>query len=119
MADLVGTVDQGPISTRFMLFDHGGNEVGRHQLEAEQIPLRAGWVVHSPVEIWECTRSVIQTTMIRLGLAASDLAASDVTNQRETTVVWNKKTGRPYRNAIVWHDNRTERIASVLQREGK
>jgi glycerol kinase len=76
MADLVGTVDQGPISTRFMLFDHGGNEVGRHQFEAEQIPLRAGWVVHSPVEIWECTRSVIQTTMIRLGLAASDLAAS-------------------------------------------
>lgn len=67
MADLVGAVDQGTTSTRFMLFDHGGNEVGRHQLEHEQILPRAGWVEHSPVEIWERTRSVIQTTMIKLG----------------------------------------------------
>jgi glycerol kinase len=119
MADLVGAVDQGTTSTRFMLFDHGGNEVGRHQLEHGQILPRAGWVEHSPVEIWERTRSVIQTTMIRLGLAASDLAALGVANQRETTVVWNKKTGRPYYNAIVWQDTRTDRIASALEREGK
>src|SRR5680860_858318 len=119
MADLVGAVDQGTTSTRFMLFDHGGNEVGRHQLEHEQILPRAGWVEHSPVEIWERTRSVIQTTMIKLGLAASDLAALGITNQRETTVVWNRKTGRPYYNAIVWQDTRTDRIASALEREGK
>ena len=119
MADLVGAVDQGTTSTRFMLFDHGGKEVGRHQLEHQQILPRAGWVEHSPVEIWERTRSVIQTTMIRLGLGASDLAALGVANQRETTVVWNKKTGRPYYNAIVWQDTRTDRIASALEREGK
>src|SRR5665647_2829782 len=119
MADLVGAVDQGTTSTRFMLFDHGGNEVGRHQLEHEQILPQAGWVEHSPVEIWERTRSVIQTTMIKLGLAASDLAALGITNQRETTVVWHRKTGRPYYNAIVWQDTRTDRIASALEREGK
>ena len=119
MADFVGAIDQGTTSTRFMLFDHGGNEVGKHQLEHEQILPQAGWVEHSPVEIWERTRSVIQTTMIKLGLGASDLAALGVTNQRETTVVWNKKTGRPYYNAIVWQDTRTDRIASALEREGK
>ena len=118
MADLVGAVDQGTTSTRFMLFDHGGNEIGRHQLEHQQILPQAGWVEHSPVEIWERTRTVIQTTMIKLGLAASDLAAVGITNQRETTVVWNKKTGRPYYNAIVWQDTRTDRIASALEREG-
>jgi len=119
MADLVGAVDQGTTSTRFMRFDHGGNEVGRHQLEHEQILPQPGWVEHSPVEIWERTRSVIQTTMIKLGLAASDLAAVGITNQRETTVVWNRKTGRPYYNAIVWQDTRTDRVASALEREGK
>ena len=119
MADLVGAVDQGTTSTRFMLFDHGGNQVGRHQLEHEQILPRAGWVEHNPVEIWERTTSVIQTTMNGLGLAASDLAALGITNQRETTVVWSKKTGRPYYNAIVWQDTRTDRIASALAREGK
>jgi glycerol kinase len=119
MADLVGAIDQGTTSTRFMLFDHGGNEAGKHQLEHEQILPRAGWVEHSPVEIWERTRSVIQSTLNGLGLAASDLAALGITNQRETTVVWNKKTGRPYYNAIVWQDTRTDRIASALEREGK
>src|SRR5450756_3142841 len=117
MADLVGAVDQGTTSTRFMLFDHGGNEVGRHQLEHEQLLPRAGWVEHSPVEIWERTRSVIQPTMINMGLAASDLAALGITNQRETTVVWNRRTGRPYYNAIVWQDTRTDRIASALDRD--
>ncbi len=119
MADFVGAVDQGTTSSRFMIFDHAGNEVGRHQLEHEQILPRAGWVEHSPVEIWERTSLVIQTTMNGLGLVASDLAALGITNQRETTVVWNKKTGRPYHNAIVWQDTRTDRIASALEREGK
>jgi glycerol kinase len=119
MADFVGAVDQGTTSSRFMLFDHSGNEVGKQQLEHEQILPQAGWVEHSPIEIWERTSSVIQTTMNGLGLAASDLAALGITNQRETTVVWNKKTGRPYYNAIVWQDTRTDRIASALEREGK
>ncbi|TDU84048.1 glycerol kinase [Kribbella voronezhensis] len=119
MADFVGAVDQGTTSTRFMIFDHSGNEVGKHQLEHEQILPQAGWVEHNPVEIWERTSSVIRTAMNAQGLQASDLAALGITNQRETAVVWNRKTGRPYYNAIVWQDTRTDRIASALDREGK
>src|SRR5215467_9765889 len=102
MADFVGAIDQGTTSTRFMVFDHDGNEVGRHQLEHEQILPRAGWVEHDPLEIWERTRNVVATAMSRLGLHAPDLVACGITNQRETTVVWDRKTGRPYYNAIVW-----------------
>jgi len=102
-----------------MIFDHGGNVVGMHQLEHEQILPQAGWVEHNPVEIWERTGSVIQTALHSKGLTAGDLAAVGITNQRETTVVWNPKTGRPYYNAIVWQDTRTDRIASALEREGK
>jgi glycerol kinase len=101
-----------------MIFDHGGNEVGRHQLEHEQILPEAGWVEHNPVEIWERTSSVIQTGLNRTGLAAKDLAALGITNQRETTVVWDRRNGRPLYNAIVWQDTRTDRIASRLEREG-
>lgn len=119
MADFVGAVDQGTTSTRFMIFDHSGNEVGIHQLEHEQILPQAGWVEHNPVEIWERTSSVIRTAMNAKGLQAGDLAALGITNQRETTVVWNRRTGRPYYNAIVWQDTRTDRIASALEREGK
>ncbi|WP_329476819.1 glycerol kinase GlpK [Kribbella sp. NBC_01484] len=119
MADFVGAVDQGTTSTRFMIFDHSGNVVGIHQLEHDQILPQAGWVEHNPVEIWERTSSVIRTAMNAQGLQASDLAAVGITNQRETAVVWNRKTGRPYYNAIVWQDTRTDRIASALDREGK
>jgi glycerol kinase len=116
MPDFVGAVDQGTTSTRFMIFDHSGNEVAKHQLEHEQILPRAGWVEHNPVEIWERTASVIQTALNNAGLSGSDLAALGITNQRETTVVWNRVTGRPYYNAIVWQDTRTDRIASALDR---
>jgi glycerol kinase len=119
VADFVGAVDQGTTSSRFMIFDHGGNEVGRHQLEHEQILPQAGWVEHNPIEIWERTVSVIRTAMQARGLAASDLAALGITNQRETTVVWDRRTGRPYYNAIVWQDTRTDRIASALDRDGR
>ncbi|MDJ0343393.1 glycerol kinase GlpK [Streptomyces sp. H10-C2] len=119
MADYVAAIDQGTTSTRFMIFDHGGNEVGRHQLEHAQILPKAGWVEHSPVEIWERTRSVVATAMNQHHLKASDLAALGITNQRETTLVWNRRTGRPYYNAIVWQDTRTDKIASALEREGK
>jgi glycerol kinase len=119
MADYVGAVDQGTTSTRFMVFDHAGNEVARHQLEHDQIMPRAGWVEHDPIEIWERTRSVLQSGMTRAGLQPTDLAALGITNQRETTLVWNRRTGRPYYNAIVWQDTRTDRIATALQRDGR
>jgi glycerol kinase len=117
MPDYVAAVDQGTTSTRFMIFDHSGNEVGKHQLEHEQILPQAGWVEHNPVEIWERTVAVVQSALDGARLTASDLAAVGVTNQRETTVVWNPKTGRPYYNAIVWQDTRTDRIASALDRD--
>ena len=119
MADYVGAVDQGTTSTRFMIFDHSGNEVGKHQLEHEQILPQAGWVEHNPVEIWDRTETVVKTALQRANLQASDLAAVGVTNQRETAVVWNKNTGRPYYNAIVWQDTRTDRIAAALDRDGR
>ncbi|MFC5747527.1 glycerol kinase GlpK [Actinomadura rugatobispora] len=115
MSDFVGAVT----STRFMIFDHGGNEIARHQLEHEQILPRAGWVEHNPTEIWERTRAVIQTALTRANLSHSDLAALGITNQRETAVVWDRRTGRPYYNAIVWQDTRTDRIASALERDGR
>jgi glycerol kinase len=117
MPDYVAAVDQGTTSTRFMIFDHDGNEVGKHQLEHEQILPRAGWVEHNPVEIWERTVSVIQTALNSAGLVAGDLAALGITNQRETTVIWNPKTGQPYYNAVVWQDTRTDRIVSALDRD--
>ena len=118
MADFIGAVDQGTTSTRFMIFDHDGREVGRHQLEHEQILPRAGWVEHNPLEIWERTQTVIGTALTSTGLHAGDLAAIGVTNQRETTIVWDARTGRPLHNAIVWQDTRTDTIASALERDG-
>lgn len=118
MPEFVGAVDQGTTSTRFMIFDHAGNEVARHQLEHAQILPRPGWVEHDPVEIWERTNTVIQNALRAGGLSASDLRAIGITNQRETTVVWDPRTGRPYYNAIVWQDTRTDTIASALERDG-
>jgi glycerol kinase len=117
--DFIGAVDQGTTSTRFMVFDHAGREVGRHQLEHEQVLPRSGWVEHNPLEILERTETVIRTAMTRLGLEAADLGALGITNQRETTVVWNRRTGRPLYNAIVWQDTRTDRIADRLERDGR
>jgi glycerol kinase len=119
MADFVGAVDQGTTSTRFMVFDHDGAEVGRHQLEHEQVLPRAGWVEHNPLEIWERTHTVIASALAGLDLQASDLCALGITNQRETTVVWNRRTGRPLHNAIVWQDTRTDRIARALDQDGR
>ncbi|GAB3443780.1 glycerol kinase GlpK [Phycicoccus ginsengisoli] len=119
MADFVGAVDQGTTSTRFMVFDHDGAEVGRRQLEHEQVLPRSGWVEHSPLEIWERTQTVIASTLARLDLQPQDLAAIGITNQRETTVVWNRHTGRPVHNAIVWQDTRTDRIARALDQDGR
>jgi glycerol kinase len=119
LAEFVASIDQGTTSTRCMIFDHDGSEVGRHQLEHEQILPKAGWVEHDPVEIWERTGSVLKSALNRTKLSASDLAALGITNQRETAVVWNRKTGRPYYNAVVWQDTRTDKIASALDRDGR
>src|SRR4029450_7888978 len=117
VAEFVAAIDQGTTSTRCMIFDHDGAEVGRHQLEHEQMLPKAGWVEHNPVEITERTSSVIMSALNKTKLSPTDLAALGITNQRETALVWNKRTGRPYHNAIVWQDTRTDRIASALDRD--
>ena len=116
MSHLIGAVDQGTTSTRFMVFDEAGREVARHQLEHEQIMTQPGWVEHDPLEIAERTNTVIAGALRHANLTASDLAAIGITNQRETTVVWDPRTGRPWYNAIVWQDTRTDRIVSALDR---
>jgi glycerol kinase len=118
VADFVAAIDQGTTSTRFMVFDHTGREVARHQLEHSQLLPRAGWVEHDPTEIWERTRAVIETTLRTANLKASDIAAVGVTNQRETTVVWDRTTGTPLTNAIVWQDTRTDRAVAALEASG-
>ncbi|MDA2928301.1 glycerol kinase GlpK [Acidobacteria bacterium AH-259-G07] len=116
---LIGSVDQGTSSTRFMVFDYQGKEVAKHQLEHEQILPQPGWVEHDPLEIAQRTREVIEGALHKAHISATELAAMGITNQRETTVVWNPKTGEPWYNAIVWQDTRTDRIAVRLERSGK
>ena len=119
MAEFVASIDQGTTSTRCMIFDHNGIEVGRHQVEHQQILPRAGWVEHNPTEIWGNTQTVVTSALRNTNLSATDIAALGITNQRETTLVWNRKTGRPYYNAIVWQDTRTDQIAAALDRDGR
>ncbi len=114
----VAAVDQGTTSTRFMVFDHAGQVVSVHQLEHEQIYPRPGWVEHNPTEIWERTQQVIRAALEKNGIDPRDIAAIGVTNQRETTIVWDRKTGKPYYNAIVWQCTRTKDICDALARDG-
>ena len=118
MTRYVGAVDQGTTSTRFMVFDHAGREVARHQAEHAQILPQAGWVEHDPVEIYQRVCETIECALSKANLTAQDLAAVGITNQRETTVVWNPKTGEPLYNAIVWQDTRTDRIMHRLEQDG-
>lgn len=118
MAKYAAAIDQGTTSTRCMIFDHSGNVICYDQKEHEQIYPRPGWVEHSPDEIWERTQSVIRGALSKGGLSASDIVAVGITNQRETTVVWNRKTGRPVYNAIVWQDTRTDQICNELAADG-
>ncbi len=118
MADYVGAIDQGTTSTRFMIFDHGGNVVGVDQKEHEQIYPKPGWVEHDPKEIWARTTDVIDGALAKAKLSASDLAAVGITNQRETTVVWNRNTGEPLYNALVWQDTRTQGVVDELSADG-
>ena len=118
MAKYAAAVDQGTTSTRCMIFDHDGGVVSVDQLEHEQIYPKAGWVEHDPMEIWARTQDVIKGAVAKAGAQPGDIAAIGVTNQRETTVVWNKNTGEPYFNAIVWQDTRTDKICNALAKDG-
>lgn len=118
MTKYVAAIDQGTTSTRFIIFDHGGNIVAADQKEHQQIYPKPGWVEHNPLEIWERTQGVIRGALDRAGAEPSDIAAVGVTNQRETTVIWEKETGRPIYNAIVWQDTRTDSICVELAKDG-
>jgi glycerol kinase len=112
------SLDQGTTSTRAMVFDHAGEVVASAQVEHEQIFPRPGWVEHDPTEIWENTRRVIGGALARANLNSRQIAAVGITNQRETTVVWERSTGRPVHNAIVWQDTRTQKIVDALAEDG-
>ena len=118
MAHHIGALDQGTTSTRFMVFDSAGQVVSVAQREHRQIYPQPGWVEHDPEEIWRAARDVMQETTAARGLTAPDFAAIGITNQRETTVVWNRKTGKLVTNAIVWQDTRTSDYVSELARQG-
>jgi glycerol kinase len=118
MAKYALAIDQGTTSTRCMIFDHSGQVVSVSQMEHEQIYPQAGWVEHDAMEIWARTQDVLKAAVAKAGAKEGDIAAIGVTNQRETTVVWDKNTGKPYYNAIVWQDTRTDKICNELARDG-
>ncbi len=120
MADktYVLAIDQGTTSTRAMIFDHGGQVVSSDQVEHEQIFPRAGWVEHDGLEIWNNTRQVIGGALSKANLNSSNIVAVGITNQRETALVWDKNTGQPVYNAIVWQDVRTQKIVDKLAADG-
>ena len=103
----IGALDQGTTSTRFIIFNELGEIVNQHQMEHQQILPQTGWVEHDAMEIWQNTSNVIAGALTKAGLKEDDLAAIGITNQRETTVCWNRETGSPITNAIVWQDTRT------------
>jgi glycerol kinase len=115
----VGAIDQGTTGTRFMVFDHGGQVVANAYEKHEQVYPEPGWVEHRPMEIWEKTRSVIETALANAGLSADQLAAIGITNQRETTLLWDADSGDPVHNAIVWQDRRTTDRVEQLEEEDK
>ncbi len=118
MAKYAAALDQGTTSTRFMVFDHGGQVVEIDQREHEQIYPKPGWVEHDPMEIWQRSEEVIKEGLQKGGISPGDIAAVGVTNQRETTVVWEKNSGKPVYNAIVWQDTRTDKICNELSQDG-
>ena len=118
MARYVGAVDQGTTSTRFIVFDRGGNMISSAQKEHKQIFPQPGWVEHDPVEIWQNTQEVAGAALARAGLRPNDLAAVGITNQRETTVLWDRHTGRPLHNALVWQDTRVDQLVAQYARNG-
>jgi len=118
MAAYLGALDQGTTSTRFIVFDRSGRIVAQAQEEHEQIYPAPGWVEHDPEEIWRRTQDVIRKAMAQQILQPKDLAAIGITNQRETTILWNKNTGRALSNAIVWQDTRVDNMVAEFARQG-
>jgi glycerol kinase len=118
MARYVAAIDQGTTSTRCMVFNHQAEVVSVRQLEHDQVYPQPGWVEHDPLQIWDRTQIVLRGALDRAGIALNALSAVGITNQRETAVVWDRKTGRPYYNAIVWQDTRTDKIIASLAQEG-
>lgn len=118
MAKYIGAIDQGTTSTRFILFNHSGEVVAVDQKEHQQIYPKPGWVEHDAFEIWKNTQDVIQGALSKSGISSSEIAAIGITNQRETTLVWDKKTGKPIYNAIVWQDTRTDVIINKFAKSG-
>jgi glycerol kinase len=118
MPKYVAAIDQGTTSTRCILFDHAGEIVSVNQKEHRQIYPQPGWVEHNALEIWERTQEVVREALAGSGTDSSDLAAVGITNQRETTLIWDKATGKPVYNAIVWQDTRTDAICNELAKAG-
>jgi glycerol kinase len=118
VADYIAALDQGTTSTRFLIFDHAGKNICAAQIEHRQIYPQPGWVEHDASEIWLRTREVMAEAMGRAGLDGKDIAAVGIANQRETTVLWNRKTGRPVMNALVWQDTRVSHYVTELSRSG-
>jgi glycerol kinase len=118
MADYIGAIDQGTTSTRFIVFDRSGGVISAAQKEHEQIYPKPGWVEHNAEEIWQRTREVIGEAMRKRDLQPSDLAAIGITNQRETAIVWSRKTGQPVANAIVWQDTRVADYVREMAKAG-
>jgi glycerol kinase len=118
MADYVAALDQGTTSTRCMIFDHGGNVAAVEQLEHEQIYPKPGWVEHDAKEIWQRSRQVMDAALNKISGGPDAIAALGITNQRETAVVWDRNTGEPIHNAVVWQDTRTDKICAELEKEG-
>ena len=118
MTKYIAAIDQGTTSTRCIIFDHSGQIVALDQKEHQQIYPRPGWVEHDALEIWDRTQEVTHNALRKAGLNAANIAAIGITNQRETTLVWNRRTGQPYYNAIVWQDTRTDEICNQLAQEG-
>ncbi len=118
MKSYLGAIDQGTTSTRFMIFDRSGRIVSVAQKEHQQIFPAPGWVEHDPDEIWRNTQEVVNQAMQSGNLKPEDLAAIGITNQRETTIVWNRKTGRPIYNALVWQDTRVENEVAEFSKAG-
>jgi glycerol kinase len=118
MAEYAAALDQGTTSSRCMIFDHGGQVAAVEQLEHEQIYPKPGWVEHDPNEVWQRCQQVMDAALEKVGGNADDIAAIGVTNQRETTVVWDRNTGEPVFNAIVWQDTRTDKICEELSQDG-
>lgn len=118
MTSYVGAVDQGTTSTRFIIFGPSGDIISVDQKEHEQIYPQPGWVEHNPLEIWQNTQDVIRGALKKGNISGSELAAIGITNQRETTVVWDRKTGKPFSNAIVWQCTRTHEMCRELAKDG-